>query len=225
MSPRRNSSFWSCFSKRSISSRNARQLAVELGVERDLALQLEDPLVLGDDPLLLLAVELLDAALEDQVGLLDGEQQLGVEVEVPQAVLELAVAADQRALVERVEALDARPSRGARASIAARRSSMSWSPGRGLAELRPDPLEDLGQPVVVAQHQLARAVVHLLAQAGEQEVDLVHPVGGPGAAGVGVKIEPDELGEDLLVVILHPPEELPQQVGRDFGILLARAIR
>ncbi len=134
-------------------------------------------------------------------------------------MLELAVAADQRALVQRVEALEA-------AHLVAHRVDHRPAlldelvAGGGLAELRPDPLEDLGQPVVVAQHQLAGAVVELLAQAREQEVDLVQPVRGPGSAGMRVEIEPDELAEDLLVVILHSPEELPQQVGRDFGILL-----
>src|SRR6185295_4958834 len=77
-----------------------RQLAVELRVQGDLALEIEDALVLGDDPLLFLAVKLLDAVLEDQVGLLDGEQQLRVEVQVAQAVLERAVAADEAAVVQ-----------------------------------------------------------------------------------------------------------------------------
>ena len=69
-----------------------RELHVELAVDRHLALQLEDPLVLGDDPPLLLPVELLDAALEGQVGVLDGDQQVGMEVERSQVVLEVAVA-------------------------------------------------------------------------------------------------------------------------------------
>ncbi len=141
-----------------------------------------------------------------------------MEVEVPQAVLDLPVTADQAALGQLVEALH-------RAHLVA--DAVDRHPalldelvaGGGLAELCPDPLEDLGQPVMVAQGQLAGAFVHLLAQPGEQEVDLVQPLGGPGTAGVGVEVEADELGEDLLVVILHSSEELAQQVRRDFGIL------
>ena len=76
---------------------------------------------------------------------------------------------------------------------------------------------------MAAQHQLARAVVHLLGEAGEEEVHLVQPVRGPEAAGVvGVEVEAHELGEDLLVVVLDPAEELPEQVGGDFGILLRK---
>ena len=58
---------------------------VELVVGRHLLLELEDPLVVGDDPLLLAPVERLDVVAEFDVRLHDREQHVRLEEEAGRA--------------------------------------------------------------------------------------------------------------------------------------------
>ena len=146
-----------------------------------------------DQPLLLVAVQPVEAVLRGDVQLDDGHQHVGIEVEIADAMLERARVLEQVALGEVVE-LRRRPGCRRASSVMARMSRTTSS--RGAAATRSSDTSSMMRwrsRATRAARTRSRSAMEVLAEAGEEEVELVAAV---AFDGVGVQIELDEAVDD-----------------------------
>ena len=149
-------------------------------------------LVLGDDPLLVPTVELLDVILQHQVGLEHGMPDVGLKKRVPQAVLEMPIALDQAVLMQLVDRIDRSDLLLEVLDLAAPGLDFGLRRRRD-AQRSPEALGQLAQLRPIAQHEGDPVVVVLLRHFRRQEVRLVDMVRIPPPIFSRVKVELHQL--------------------------------